>query len=151
MTTDTLQLGDVATARPALTMTVRMAPPRELSPNASLAVKPGHKNRLRDEWRKAWGWAAYLALGSAGGTVPWDEDVDGPYFDGHVRVTLIYRRGRNAKAYDSDNLIATCKSGADQLAKIGVLANDKQIVDWVVEQVRAEDGVGVVDVRIEAV
>jgi Holliday junction resolvase RusA-like endonuclease len=128
--------------RQPLTMTVRMAPPRELSPNASLHVKPGHRNRLRDEWRKAWAWAAYEATSAA--------MFEAPYFDGPVRVTLSYRRGRNAKPWDTDNLISTAKAGADQLAPMKIVADDKQIVDWIVEQERADDGIGLVVVTVEA-
>lgn len=133
---------ETTTETKMLTLTVRMAPPRELSPNASLFVKTGQKNRLREEWKKAWAWAGYAALATIGHPIA-------PYFPGPVRVVLTYLRGRNAKPWDADNLIATCKQGVDQIAPVGVIANDKQIVAWSVNQAHADDGIGIVVVTIE--
>jgi Holliday junction resolvase RusA-like endonuclease len=129
----------VTTPYPPVLVRVPMEPPRELSPNASRNLHWGTKTRIRNRWKEAWYWAAYRGIG---------ETNDPRVILGPVVVKVTYYLPKGAKRWDKDNLISTCKHGFDQLQEARVIANDRQIDDIEVEQVRAPDGIGRLDVLI---
>ncbi len=129
-----------------LTVTIPGPLPRELSPNASWKVPEGMKTRLRHEMAEAWYWEALLAFKK---TDTYAVSMDALMPDGPVRCQITYYRPKGGKIQDGDNLLATMKTGLDQLQKVGVVANDRQLVHQPVRQDRDPAGVGYLVVELE--
>lgn len=133
---------DAATAQttgaPTLTITIPGTPPRELSPNASLHLKAGHRNRLRAELQHDW---YYAALDAVQGQAL-------PLFTGPTRCQITVYRGKGAQPWDADNLLASLKHGLDQLQNAGVIENDKLLVFLPITQERDPEGRGCVVVML---
>ena len=131
--------------RDDLTIRVPMAPPRELSPNASIKLPARAKNGYRRQWQQAW----HAAIVDARNRIrPYPPT---PVYSGLVFCAITYARPKGGKPWDEDNLLATMKHGLDQLQKDGIVSNDRHLRYVIEEQIMDPDGRGYVEVTLAEV
>ncbi len=119
-----------------LTITIPGTPPSALSQNASRAAHWGPRNRIRDQWKHAAGYATKEATLNRAVDSMNLVFGDDPY---RLDITVFWEKGH--RIVDDDNLIASFKYARDAIAEaVGV--NDKRLKTGAVEQKRDPTGKG---------
>jgi Holliday junction resolvase RusA-like endonuclease len=135
----------------ALNCRIPATPHRLCNPNAHatpkiraelewpLSIKPEHiiKFALRDQLREA---AEMTAL-----SIRPDDPIAGPVV---LHVVIAYEKGR--QTLDFDNAIASLKGAIDGIVRGGLMRNDKQVKGIHLDQIKDPDGLGYIDITVEA-
>lgn len=129
-----------------MTFTFRVPgpPPYVLSPNAHRATHWSKKAKAKKQMQHDWHWAIVDALPRAGIVAA----PDGPLFTGPTLCEVVYGKPKGGQSWDDVNLLATLKAGIDQLQRLRVIDNDKNLRTVLVDQVRDPDGVGYVEITL---
>lgn len=133
-------LGEASLRR--LTIVVPGTPDKRLTPNAARRTDWHVKAEVSRELRHRAMIAALGARHTVGG---------GPLFAGPVALTERIRWGRGERRTDVDAIPHMLKAAVDGLCDAQIVAGDGQIVRLIVEQDRAADGVGGIELTIEEV